>query len=252
MQPRPKLGILAGGGNLPLRVIEACRDEGREFFIIAFKGQTPKGVVDGCGHAWVRLGAAGTAIDKLREAGVEELVMAGSIKRPSILALMPDLWTTKFLAKVGYASLGDNGILSVIVKELEASEGFRIVGANTLVPDVIVEPGVLGCVMPDDVAKSDIALGLVTAQEIGRMDRGQGCIVEQGVILVTEGAGGTDAMLSCFSGQNRDGLGGVLVKVKKPGQEERTDLPELASPQLFYPLSRQHQETPLVKPPQQS
>ena len=96
-----KLGVLAGGGKLPGLVIQACRESARPFFVIAFEGQTPPETVAGHPHAWVRLGAAGKAIQLLREAGAEELVMAGAIRRPSIGALRPDAWAVKFLPRPG-------------------------------------------------------------------------------------------------------------------------------------------------------
>ena len=86
MPPSGTLGILAGGGELPLRLINACRESGRSFFVIAFKGYTPPKIVDGANgkvpHAWVRLGAAGRTIKILKRAGVKELVLAGPIRRP--------------------------------------------------------------------------------------------------------------------------------------------------------------------------
>lgn len=222
----PKLGILAGAGDLPRQIIDTCREQGREFFVIAFKGQTPPDSVEHTDHVWVRLGAAGKAIEYLHEAKVEELVMAGAIQRPNILTLMPDIWTTRFLAKVGYEALGDNGILSAIVKELEESEGFSVIGADSILPDVIMPVGALGRMLPDKEDEADIALGLVTAKDIGALDIGQGCVVRAGEVLATEDEFGTDAMLAKIK-PAEGAPAGVLVKVKKPGQEERTDLPTI-------------------------
>ena len=223
----PKLGILAGSGDLPARVIQACRDSRRDFFVIAFEQQTDPAVVATTPHAWVRLGAAGTALAELRKAGVEELVMAGSIRRPSLAALRPDIWATKVLAKAGIRARGDDGLLSAIVRELEAGEGFHIVGPESILPGILAEEGVLGSIRPDEIALADVDLGIVVARAIGALDVGQGAVVQQGMVLAVEAAEGTDAMLARCRGLAREGPAGVLVKVRKPGQESRVDLPTI-------------------------
>ena len=134
---QPKLGILAGGGELPAHIIQSCRDSGRDFFVIAFEGQADPGLIcAGDEHAWVRLGAAETSLKHLREAGAKELVMAGAIKRPGLKDLRPDMWATKFFASSGAASLGDDGLLKALIKALEA-EGFDVVGVEQLLPDIL-------------------------------------------------------------------------------------------------------------------
>jgi len=91
-----KLGILAGGGPLPGYLIESCRTTGRDVFVIAFEGQADPDVVEAAPHAWVRLGAAGTALDHLRQEGVEEIVMAGPVRRPTLRELRPDRRAARF------------------------------------------------------------------------------------------------------------------------------------------------------------
>ena len=221
----PKLGILAGNGDLPARIIQACRETGRDFFVLAFKNQTTPDVVAGQPHAWVRLGAAGKAVSLLREAGVEEVVMAGAIRRPSLSALRPDLWAAKVIAKAGFKAWGDDGLLSAIVRELEEGEGFRIIGPEFLLPGILAEEGVYGAISPDPMALEDIARGIAVARAIGALDIGQGAVVQQGLVLAVEAAEGTDALLARCLPLKRGGPGGVLVKVRKPGQENRVDLP---------------------------
>ncbi len=226
--PKPPLGILAGGGDLPRRIIQACRDQNREFFVIAFKGQTPKETVFSVPHAWVRLGAAGKTVDLLHEAGVKDLVMAGRIRRPSIAALRPDAWAARVFAKAGVKALGDDGLLSSIVKVLEKKEGFRVVGPDALLPDLLAPEGVLGAVEPDDVALADIQRGVEVARGVGALDVGQAAVVQQGFVLAVESVEGTDAMIARSGEMRRQGApGGVVVKVSKPEQEKRADLPTI-------------------------
>ena len=219
-----KLGVLAGGGKLPGLVIQACRESARPFFVIAFEGQTPPETVAGHPHAWVRLGAAGKAIQLLREAGAEELVMAGAIRRPSIGALRPDAWAAKFLAKTGAMSLGDDGLLTSLIRELERNEGFRLIGADDLLPQLLAPMGVYGAEQPDERALGDIEEGIRAARAVGAEDAGQAAVVQQGRVLCVEGKEGTDDMLARAAEARLNGPGGVLVKVSKPGQESRADL----------------------------
>jgi DUF1009 family protein len=223
----PKLGILAGGGTLPAQIIASCRESRHDFFVIAFEGQTDSDLVEGIPHAWVRLGAAAKAVALLHEAGVTEIVMAGPIRRPSMTQLLPDLWATRVLVKAGPRAFGDDGLLRAIVQELEDVEGFRVVAPESLLPRILAEEGLYGSVAPDALAKTDIERALIAAHEVGVRDQGQGAVVQQGVVLAVEDVAGTDAMLDRCRGLRRDGPGGVLVKIKKPQQEDRVDLPTI-------------------------
>ena len=130
-----KLGIVAGGGGLPARLIQVCRESRRDVFVVAFEGHTDPLTVEAVEHVWVRLGDASKAIAPLRAAGVEELVLAGTINRPSLAELRPNLRVAKFLAKAGKRAFGDDGLLSAIIGTLETEEGFRVIGVD----DVVVE-----------------------------------------------------------------------------------------------------------------
>ena len=153
-----RLGIVAGAGALPLRLVEACRAAQRPVFVLAFEGAADPAVTSGVPHAWVRLGAAGEGIRILRENSVEELVLAGGVKRPSLLSLKPDWRTAKFFARIGYRALGDDGLLTAIMRELEG-EGFRVLGADSILGAALAAEGPLGRCLPDAEAQADIALG---------------------------------------------------------------------------------------------
>ncbi|MDH5747843.1 MAG: UDP-2,3-diacylglucosamine diphosphatase LpxI [Rhodospirillales bacterium] len=221
-----KLGILAGAGDLPKRIIHSCRATGRDVFVIAFNGQTFPETVSDVDHQWVRMGASGAAIKALKNAGVEDLVMAGGVRRPSLASLMPDFRTIRFLIKAGFSS-GDDRLLRAIVHELEAQEGFNIVGVDSLLPDEVASAGVLGTHIPDDQARKDLVCAARAAREAGALDISQGAVAQLGAVLAVEDASGTDALLERAAKLKGDGPGGVLVKVKKPGQEHRVDLPAI-------------------------
>ena len=217
---RPKLGIVAGGGALPLHLIAACRATGRDFHVLALEGQADPALTEGVPHDWNRLGAGGAGIEKLRDAGVREIVFAGRVRRPSLVALRPDRKTLAVFAKLaGGFKAGDNALLGAIVRALE-DEGFRVVGADEVLVDLLAVEGPYGVHRPDADAYADIARGVAAARELGRADMGQAAIVRDGVVLGVETEEGTDALIARCSG-------GVLVKVAKPGQERRIDLPTI-------------------------
>jgi DUF1009 family protein len=221
-----KLGIVAGGGRLPRRLVEACRAAGRDVFVLALEGAAEPETVRGVPHAWCRMGAAVTGLSLLRQNNVTELVLAGSIRRPSLVTLRPDWRAAKLFARIGYRALGDDGLLSAIVNELE-QEGFRVVGPDQLLDREIVRDGPLGAIRPDLQSETDIEHGLRIARALGALDIGQAVVVQQGLVLGVEAIEGTDELLRRCAALRREGRGGVLVKVEKPGQERRTDRPTI-------------------------
>jgi UDP-2,3-diacylglucosamine hydrolase len=217
---------VAGNGGLPLRLIESCRAAGRDVFVLAIEGEAEPEIVRGVPHAWCRVGAAATGLALLRENRVTELVLAGGIRRPSLLSLRPDRRAAKLFARIGYRALGDNGLLSAVVAELE-HEGFRVIGADQLLGPEIAHEGPLGAVRPNEQSKADIEHGLRIAQTLGALDIGQAVIVQQGLVLGVEAIEGTDELLRRCAALRREGLGGVLIKIEKPDQERRADQPTI-------------------------
>ena len=222
-----KLGILAGGGVLPRLLVDMCREEGRAVFVLAFKGFTDTETLSDVEHDWVRLGEVGAALDALRKAGVEDLVLAGPVRRPSLAALRPDARALKFFARVGGKALGDDGLLRGAIRVLEEEEGFRVIGVDDVLSGVTSPAGQLGKYKPDDAADRDIERGTAVLHALGSADVGQAVVVQDGLVLGVEAVEGTDALLSRCAGLRREGPGGVLVKLGKPGQETRADLPTI-------------------------
>ena len=221
------LGIIAGSGTLPRRLVETCRAAGRSVFVLALEGDADQATVADVPHGWCRLGAAATGLDLLRANAVTDLVLAGGVHRPSLSSLLPDWRAAKFFARVGYRALGDDGLLSAIVKELER-EGFRVIGADDiLTAENLMPAGPLGLHKPDDEAMADIDHGLRVARALGALDIGQAVIIQQGLVLGVEAAEGTDELIRRCGALRRAGAGGVLIKIAKPGQERRADRPTI-------------------------
>ena len=220
-----KLGILAGRGVLPRAVINACQTQGRDVFVLAFDGQTDPELTESVPHHWSRLGAVNDIITTLKTNHVQDLIMVGSMVRPSLASLAPDWRATKILARVGWR-LGDDGLLKAIIRELEG-EGFRVLGVDDIIPDIIAHQGALARHKPDADAVSDIKKGVEVLKSLSKMDVGQAVVVQHGMVLGIEAAEGTDALIKRCQPLQRSGTGPILVKMRKTGQESRADLPAI-------------------------
>ena len=221
------LGIIAGGGPFPARVAAAARDSGRPVFVVALRGFAEMAALAAFSHVEVRLGAAGEILAALRRAGCKDLVLIGPVRRPSLVSLRPDGEGARIVARIGRAAFsGDDGLLAAVVRVL-GEEGFRVIGAHEVLTEAVGAAGVLGRHSPDDTARADIARGRGVVRALGQVDVGQGCIVQQGIVLAVEAIEGTDAMLGRAAGLARPGPGGVLIKLVKPGQDRRADLPTI-------------------------
>lgn len=221
-----KLGLIAGGGTLPGLVIEACQAAHRPLHVIALKGHADPAVIGDFPADWIRLGEAGSGFAKLKKAGVTHVVMIGPVRRPTFSELAPDFKTAAFMARVGLKALGDDGLLRAVVGELE-SEGFHVIGIDQVLNDCLAPAGVLGRVQLDDLAWADLARGIDVALALGRVDVGQSVVVQQGIVLGVEAIEGTDQLLRRTAQLKRSGPGGLLIKVTKPGQDRRVDLPTI-------------------------
>ncbi len=222
----PKLGLIAGSGDLPKRIIEQCAKDGRELFVVALEGFAAAKAVHGSEHEWFKLGQAGKILDKLAQENVVDLVMAGHVTRPSLGDIKPDMKAAKILAKAGTRAFGDDGLLSAVVKELE-KEGFKVVGADEVLGDILTPHGVIGKIEPTEEDWQDIERGFKAAKIIGVADIGQAVIVQGGVVLGVEGIEGTDGLIRRCNDLHYPGSKSVLVKCKKPTQERRVDLPTI-------------------------
>jgi DUF1009 family protein len=218
-----RLGIIAGGGALPARLAEACRRDGRDHFILGLEGQTDKSLSP---HAWSRLGATDAAVKILKDHGVDSLVMAGAVRRPTLSELRPDWRTIQVFARLGAKAFGDDMLLRAVAGELE-KDGFKIVGAHEVEPALLTKPGIIGKIRPSPEHQADIDMGINVTKELGRLDIGQGAVVQQGIVLAVEAVEGTDALIARCRSLCRKGRGGVLVKSCKPQQDRRIDLPAI-------------------------
>lgn len=227
-----KLGVVAGGGGLPLEIAEHCEQSGRPVFVIRLKGLADAALNEFAG-AEVGLAEFGKCFKALKRAGCKAVCLVGNVARPDFRTFIPDLKGLMFLpGLVAAARKGDDALLRYVVGEFE-KEGFKVEGAHEVMADLTLPAGPLGRVLPDESHAHDIGRAYAVAREIGRMDVGQGAVVCDGLVLAVEAQEGTDAMLSRVVDLPADIRGrpgaprGVLAKAPKPIQDERVDLPTI-------------------------
>jgi DUF1009 family protein len=218
----PCLGVIAGNGRFPLTLIEAAQAEGVEIVAVAHEGETlPEIATLVPSLTWVRVGELGKIIDVLKSAGITQAVMAGGIHKAGALThFQPDARGFAFISRL--PNLKDDVILRGVAQELE-SEGISVIESTRFLSSLIPQEGVLTLQSPDAQQWTDIRLGFEVAREIGRWDVGQSVIVKRGTVLAVEGVEGTNAAIR--RGGELGGPGTVVVKVSKPQQDLRFDVP---------------------------
>ncbi len=220
-----KLGLIAGGGDLPRRLAEHVLASGRGVFVLALKGFANPGLAQEFGGAEAAMGQLGKGLKLLKDAGCEEVAFAGTVKRPDFSALQVDMRGAALLPEILVAATkGDDAILRVVLGAFE-KEGFKVVGADDVLVTLLAPAGSLGSHAPSAADWMDIREAARGATEVGLQDVGQGAVARGGRIIEREKQDGTDAMLRRVAALG--GRGGVLVKRPKPQQERRIDLPTI-------------------------
>mgnify|MGYP005806561233 CR=1 FL=1 len=234
LSPGARIGIVAGGGSLPVEVAVNAADLGYPPFVILMEGEVDRmAELSRYEHESLALEGIGSLIPLLRRHRITHLVLAGEIKRrPRLLALRPSLGLLAVIPLVVMAlARGDDGLLKVVARGLEA-RGIKVVGAHEIVPDLVAAEGILTKAAPRKSDWRDIEAGLAAAKAIGALDIGQAAVAVGGRTIALEGIEGTAGLLDRakllrghgrIAGKTR----GVLVKCAKPGQELRADLPSI-------------------------
>jgi len=216
------IGIIAGGGQFPLLFVEAARRAGRTVVVIAHKGETaPEVAAAADGVCWVKLGQLGKVIAFFKANRVTEAVFLGSITKTKIFRdVLPDLKGLTLWNKIDRKQ--DDAILRAVAGALE-QEGITVRESTLYLRHLLFPPGVLTKRQPTQEQRQDIEFGWRNARAIGALDIGQCVVVRNRTVLAVEAIDGTDATI------RRGGLlakeKAVVVKVRKPGQDFRFDLP---------------------------
>lgn len=226
MSENKKLGMIAGGGMMPVEIIKHCNSIGREIFVIGVEPFAKEEELKEAPHIFAKLGEAGKMLKALKSNNVYEIVLAGGIKRPSFKEMIPDWEAVKIITKLAVKKLSDDKLFRAVMDEIE-SRGFKIVGIEEVVPEMMFSEGIYGNVKPSAEDMDDIQRGITVAKALGAVDVGQAVVVQEGMVLAVEAIEGTDMMLSRASMLRKEGKAPVMVKVLKPGQDMRVDLPAM-------------------------
>ena len=227
------LALICGGGSLPLTVADAAVAQGRKVVLFLLRGVADPALTERYPHHWIYVGQGGKLRALLRTEGCREVVFIGALVRPALRQMRFDLWLLlKVPTLVAAFRGGDDHLLSGVARMFER-EGFHLVGAHEVAPDILMPDGALGAKQPSDRDREDIALGLDYLAATGRFDIGQAVVVAGRRVLAVEAAEGTDQMLQRVAEMRKNGRLrtppgiGVLVKAPKPGQDRRFDLPAI-------------------------
>jgi UDP-2,3-diacylglucosamine hydrolase len=227
------LGIIAGGGELPVAIAESVRDSGRDVFIPGLAGADD--ALSAFPFEKVGIGELNRSLTLLKQHNCDAVTLAGKVARPDWNSIKMDTRALMALPKVLAAALkGDDAILRAMISLFE-KEGFTVVGTAEAAPNLIAQPGIYGRIKPSTQALADIAQAREVVRQLGALDIGQATAVCDGLVLAVEAAEGTDAMLERLTQLSKSLRGtpekrrGVLVKAPKPKQDRRVDLPVIGT-----------------------
>lgn len=217
------LGILAGGGALPVVVAKAAARAGRPVHIVAIDGFAGA-EIEPFPHTRISLGQLDRLVGALRGAGARDLVIVGTLARPDLTKLRFDLGILRYAATArSLMRGGDDALLRRVVRFFE-SLGFTVRGVSEIAPELAAAAGPLGALRPDAAQQNALERGRALIAALAPFDVAQATVCDGDRALAVEGADGTDAMLARVAGGMKR-PGAVLVKLPKPGQELRVDMP---------------------------
>ena len=223
-------GLIAGNGRFPFLVLEGARAQGIEMAVIALREEaSPELEKIAKRLHWVSLGELSKAIELLRREGVTQAVMAGQVKHNKIFSSIRPDWR---LAKLLFSLPRKNtdALIGAVARILE-DEGIRLVDSTAFLKPLVPEPGVLTRRTPDDREAADIAYGLHVARQIAGMDIGQTVVIADHACVAVEAMEGTDEVIA-RAARIAGGKPLVVVKVSKPGQDMRFDVPVIGLPTI--------------------
>jgi UDP-2,3-diacylglucosamine hydrolase len=223
-------GLIAGNGRFPFLVLEGARSQGIEMAVIALKEEASPELEKSAKRLhWVSLGELSKAIDLMHEEGVTQAVMAGQVKHNKIFsAIRPDWKLAKLLFSLPRKST--DALIGGIARVLQ-DEGIQLVDSTLFLKPLLPEPGVLTRRAPNEQESADIAYGHRVARQIAGMDIGQTVVISDQACVAVEAMEGTDETIA-RAARIAAGKTLVVVKVSKPRQDMRFDVPVVGLPTI--------------------
>jgi DUF1009 family protein len=219
------VGLIAGNGQFPILFAKAAKEQGVTVIAVGMDGETEPDIasyVDS--YHLVKVGQLGKMIRIFQNASITKAAMAGGVRKTRLFGgARPDWTALKLLAQTAVRK--DDGMLRAIAREFE-SKGIEIIDSTTYMPECLAPEGVLTGHDLDQQALTDLSYGYEVARKIGELDIGQTVIVKAGAVVALEAIEGTDACIK-RAGELTERRGGVAVKVAKPEQDMRFDVPAI-------------------------
>jgi len=221
-----RIGLIAGSGQFPIIFCERAREHGFGVYAVAYLNEADPRLADYVEEiVWLHLGKVNRLIQFFKKHEIDAAVMMGAIRKTSLFKnLRPDMKALSLIA--GMRHTHDDGVLRAFADCLDKN-GIQVKTSTFLLPDLLAEPGCWTKRKPSRSENADIQLGWRLAKEIGRLDIGQCVVVGAGSILAVEAIDGTDATIR-RGGELGQGTA-VVVKVCKPIQDERFDVPAVGA-----------------------
>lgn len=228
-----KLGLLAGNGRFPFLVLDAARSLGHDITIIAVKEEADADLEAAAAAPTpvpihrVSLGHLGTCLQILQQAGVTHAVMAGQVKHTKIFGVMPDLTFMSLLTKL--TSRNTDALIGAVA-DVMRDRGIELIDSTALLTPLLAEAGVMTARRPTEAETASLSFGYRMADTIAGLDIGQTVAVKQSAVVAVEAMEGTDAVIARAA--DLAGPGVVIVKVAKPRQDMRFDVPIVGVPTI--------------------
>lgn len=221
-------GLIAGNGRFPFLVLEAARNQGIEMAVIALKEEASPELEKMAKRLhWVSLGELSKAIALMQQEGVQHAVMAGQVKHHKIFsAIRPDWKLAKLLLTLPRKNT--DSLIGAVAKVFE-EEGIRLVDSTMFLKPLLPDPGVLTQRSPNEHESADIQYGLGVARHIAAMDIGQTVVIADRACVAVEAMEGTDETIA-RAARFAQGQPLVVIKVSKPKQDMRFDVPVVGLP----------------------
>lgn len=224
-----KIGLIAGSGNLPLSIVEQCKQKSIKPYVLLMKNFANEDDYKDVERITINFGDVGKALSFFKKNNIKYVVFAGAVKKPDIKTIWPDLKGFSLLFQLLKCKIfGDDTILQTVIKFLEKN-GLQIVPVDSILDNSKIEEGIAGNVkLPNENYKKDIELGINVLKTISDFDIGQSIVVQNGMVVGIECIEGTKELIKrCNQIKYNTGRKPVLIKIKKINQTKKADLPTI-------------------------
>lgn len=233
----PAVAIICGGGAFPEAVAKAVEKQGRGVYLFLLRGFADP-ALERYPHEWVKIGSLAKYVAATRRQNLKELVFIGSLVRPRLWQMGLDWRTLLLVPRLAKMFLGGDGKLLAGVAQIFEEHGYVLRGAHEVAPELLIPEGLATRKRPSPQESEDIRIGVDLLHTIDRFDVGQAVVIAGQRVIAIEGPEGTAGMLARIAEMRKVGRlrlkdrEGVLVKIPKPTQDRRIDLPAIGTETL--------------------